>query len=97
MKKFIHFLLLLLIIYIIYVMVDSIRIGMKEGEVLKPLVTLSQEEANEELSYDGIGYNVTYNVRKDWSSDTEIVNNVNSAEFKLFNLITLWKWSKEVY
>ena len=96
MKKVFRFILLLLLIYVLFVMIDSIRIGMHEREVVKPIITLSSDETSNVLTYSGLGYKVSYNVEKKWISDTEIDYSIYSAEFKWLDLIPLWKWSEEV-
>lgn len=96
MKKIFRFIILLLIIYTLFIMIDSIRIGEKEKQVISPLITIKTEESNDVLTYTGLGYSVTYNAKKKWVSDSEIDYDIHGAEFKVFNLITLWKWSEEV-
>lgn len=96
MKKVFHFIVFILIIYTLFVMTDSIRIGEKEKQAVRPFITISEDENNNTLTYTGLGYKVSYNFEKEWISDDEIDYNIHSAEFKVFNFITLWKWSEEV-
>ncbi len=97
MKKYrviILILVCLIVLYITYVTIDCIRIrNSKTGT--KPFITISEKNTENKITYNGLGYLVTY------YKDTNITIKENiilaeqlgyGAEFRLFSKILIWAW-----
>lgn len=80
-------------LYGTFVWKDSERLKVSEFNT-KPNVTLFEVETEDEITYIGLGYSVTYSEPKEEFEEngvTYIVVSGKSVEFKWFG-ITIWGW-----
>lgn len=84
----------MIVLYVGFVATDCIRLSRAKSGT-QPFITISQEKTENQNTYIGLGYTISYYVDR-------VESNVNGkklieergygAEFRLFGRILLWAW-----
>lgn len=87
-NKIIIILISIILIYILYVCTDLIRLNNNKFKEAKPLITLNEKLLeNDNITYQGLGYSVTY-YRDIIKESDDLVNiKIYGMELKIFNKI----------
>lgn len=89
MKKLFKFILFLVFMYALFVTIDCVRLK-NSDEFTKPLLVFNEEVTKEEMNYQGLGYKVTYKVKRvKQTYDLEVIS-ASEGNFVLFDTFTLW-------
>lgn len=87
-------LICLIVLYISYVSIDCIRLrNSKIGT--KPFITISEKNIGNRITYNGVGYLITYYKDTNVSAGKDGVSIEQlgyGVEFRLFNKILIWAW-----
>lgn len=86
--------LVILLIWLIFILVDALRLN-KAKYFTKPLITIQEEISEDETTYTGLGYAITYIHEKEVHADGDVVaigHGAEGAEFKLFGNILIWAY-----
>lgn len=84
-KLIVVILVTLLVLHAMFVAVDCVRLHNAEPGTM-PLITLNEDLSENRLTFQGLGYSVSYLVE-----NVEEKTNVYGAEFRAFGLL-IWAW-----